>query len=98
MLTHTPDMWMPHDRVRVVSLQQIDTHNGVAYTAQLALDGEVVGTIENDGNGGPTTYYSLNSSPFNWRDLEAFVRQCRRRGQPVSEEQALEALVDFTDR
>jgi hypothetical protein len=25
LLTHTPDMRMPHDRVRVVSLQQIDT-------------------------------------------------------------------------
>ncbi len=97
MLTHTPDLRMPHDRVRVVSLQQIDTHNGVAYTAQLALDGEVVGTIENDGNGGPTTYYSPNFGPFNWRDLDAFVQQCRRGGQPVSEEQALEALVDEFD-
>jgi len=97
LLTHTPDMRMPHDRVRVVSLQQMDTHNGVAYTAQLAYDGEVVGTIHNNGNGGATEYHSLNSSPFNWRDLHAFVQQCRRRGEPVSEEQVLDALVDEFD-
>ncbi len=97
MLTHTPDVRMPHDRVRVVSLQQMDTHNGVAYTAQLALDGQIVGTITNNGNGGATEYYALNSSPFNWRHLATFAQGCRRRGQTMSEEQVLDALIDEFD-
>jgi len=97
ILTHTPDMRLPHDRVQVTALRQMPTHNGVAYTADLAADGTPVGTIENDGNGGPTTYHALNSSPFNWRDLAEFVRGCRRRGQPATEADVLDALVDEFD-
>jgi hypothetical protein len=51
MLTHT-DLRVPHDRLRVSSVKQMATHNGVAFTAVLRLDGRRVGTIENDGNGG----------------------------------------------
>src|SRR5262249_55740523 len=69
-------------------------HNGVAYTADLAANGTPVGTIENDGNGGPTTYHALNSSPFNRRNLAEYVRGCRRRGQPATEAEVLHALVD----
>jgi len=49
MLVHTPQLRVPHDRVAVTGLQQIATHNGVAFTAELALDDQYVGTIENDG-------------------------------------------------
>jgi hypothetical protein len=97
-LVHTPDLRLPHDRIAVSSLQQLPTHNGVAFVADLTLDGQFAGRIENDGNGGPTTYYGLNSSPFNWRHLHEYVQACRHRGQPVSEEFVLDALVDFTDR
>jgi len=97
MLVHTPHLRVPHDRVTVTGLQQIATHNGVAFTAELALDGQYAGTIENDGNGGPTTYFGLNSSAFNWRHLHDYVQASRYRGQPVSEEFILNALVDEYD-
>ncbi len=96
-LIHTPDLRIPHDRVAVSSLQQMPTHNGVAFVADLTLDGRFAGRIENDGNGGPTTYFALNSSPFNWRHLYEYVHACRYRGQPVSEEFVLDALVDEVD-
>ncbi len=94
MLVHTPDLRVPHDRLKVSSLQQIPTHNGVAFTAELTLDGQYAGTIENDGNGGPTTYFGLNSSAFNGRHLGEYVEGCRHRGQPVSQEFLLDALAD----
>jgi hypothetical protein len=97
-LVHTPDLQVPHGRLAVSSLHQLQTHNGVAFVADLTLDGQFAGRIENDGNGGPTTYYGLNSSPFNWRHLADYVQASRHRGQPVSEEFVLDALVDFTDR
>ena len=79
------------------SLHQLQTHNGVAFVADLTVDGQFAGRIENDGNGGPTTYYGLNSSPFNWRHLADYVQASRHRGQPVSEEFILDALVDEYD-
>jgi len=97
MCRHTPDLRLPHDRVRVTSLHQLPTHDGVAYTAELALDGQFVGTIENDGNGGATTYHAVNSSAFNWRHLREFVHGSRRAGQSVCEETVLEALVTEYD-
>ncbi len=98
-LVHTPGLRLPHGRLAVTSLQQMPTHNGVAFVADLALDGRFVGRIENEGNGGGTAYYGLNSSRFNWRDLHEFVAGCRHdNGEPVLEEWVLDALVDFTDR
>ena len=97
-LVHTPDLRIPHNRLAVSSLRQMPTHNGVAFVADLSIDGRYAGPIENDGNGGPTEYFGLNSSPFTWQDLHAYVQACRYRGQPASEEQVLQALVDFTDR
>ena len=94
-LVHTPDLQVPHGRLAVSSLHQLQTHNGVAFVADLTLDGQFAGRIENDGNGGPTTYYGLNSSPFNWRHLADYVQASRHRGQPVSEEFVLDALVTF---
>ena len=97
-LVHTPDLQVPHGRLAVSSLHQLQTHNGVAFVADLTLDGQFAGRIENDGNGGPTTYFGLGSSLFTWRHLHEYVQACRYRGRPVSEEFVLDALVDFTDR
>jgi hypothetical protein len=96
MLTHTPHLRVPHDRLRVASLQQTTTCNGVAFTARLELDGEPVGTIVNDGNGGETTLYSTTSQ-FGWRRMRAYVEACRHRGQPVPEERVLYSLVTEYD-
>jgi hypothetical protein len=96
LLTHTPGMRVPHDRLTVTSLEQVPTANGVAFTATLALDGQPVGTVTNDGNGGPTELYSPNSL-FGWRGMRAYVADCRYRGEPASAERVLDALVDEYD-
>jgi len=96
-LAHTPDLRVPHNRLAVSSLRQMPTHNGVAFVADLTIDGRYAGPIENDGNGGPTTYFGLNSSPFTWRHLHEYVQACRYRGRPVSEEFVLDALVTEFD-
>src|SRR5947209_17242854 len=98
ILVHTPDLQVPHGRLAVSSLHQLRTHNGVAFVADLTLDGQFAGRIENDGNGGPTTYYGLNSSPFNWRHLADYVRASRYRGQPVSDAIVLDGPAHLTDR
>jgi len=92
-LTHTPYLTVPHDRLRVTSLAHMPTHDGIAFTAELAMDGQYVGTIENHGIGGSTHYRALNSSPFNGRHLAAFAAGSRRRGAPVSTEDVLLALI-----
>jgi hypothetical protein len=73
------------------------THSGTAWAADLTIDRRLAGSIENDGNGGPTTYFGLNSSPFNWQDLLDFVLACRHQGQTPTEEFVLNALVDEYD-
>jgi len=95
--THTPDLTVPHDRLRVTSLARMPTHNGVAFTADLTLDGRYVGTIANNGTGGSTAYRTRASSPFNRRHLQQFVAGSRRRGQPATTGEVLQALVDEFD-
>jgi hypothetical protein len=95
-LVHS-DLHVPHRRLRVTTLNQLPTSDGVAFTAKLHLDTTPVGTIENDGHGGATTYIAVHSSPFNWRHMNQFVTQCRRNGEPVDEETVLNSLVDEFD-
>jgi len=92
VLTHT-GMRVPHDRLRVTSLTRRATHNGEAFVAVLSLDGADVGTIENDGNGGATELYAANSV-FDWQRMHGYVTGCRWRGEPMSQEAVLDALVD----
>jgi hypothetical protein len=89
-------MRVPHDRLTVTALQQVPTPNGVAFTATLTLDGQPVGTITGDGDGGPTTLHSPNSL-IGWRGMQAYLADCRYRGEPASEERVLDALVDEYD-
>jgi hypothetical protein len=97
-LVHTPGLRLPHARLAVTSLQQMPTYNGVAFVADLALDGRFAGRIQNEGNGGGTAYFGLNSSRFNHQDLSEFAAACRRDdGQPIEPEWLLDALVNEYD-
>ncbi len=89
--THEP-LRMPHDRLTVASINYLQTHRGVAYTAVLHLDGQLVGTIENTGCGGMTTFEPATAT-FGLPQLIEFAAACRWRGQPVPEDQVLEALI-----
>src|SRR5439155_11614192 len=96
-LVHTPDLRLPHNRLAVTALRQLPTFNGIALAADLAVDGRFAGRIENEGNGGPTTYFGYPPTPFTWRQMHEFVSASRRHGQPASEEYVLNSLVDEYD-
>lgn len=92
MLTHSP-MRAPHDRLTVTAVRYLETYGGVAYTADVTLDGLPAGTIENAGHGG-ATMFRPSGNQFGWRDLEQFVDRCQWQGMPADEEQVLQALIN----
>jgi hypothetical protein len=97
-LVHTPGLRLPHARLTVTSLHQMPTYDGMAFVADLALDGRFVGSIQNEGNGGGTAYFTLTSSQFNQQDLSEFAAACRRDdGLPVEPEWILDTLVNEYD-
>jgi hypothetical protein len=95
MLTHSP-MRVPHDRLAVTAVRYRQTHHGVAYTADVTLDGRPAGTIDKAGPGA-TTMFHPSGDRFGWRDLEQFVAGCRWQGTPAQEARVLQALVNEHD-
>lgn len=65
------------------NLKELETSRGIAWTADLFLDGEKVGTIENDGNGGQTRWHSMSGGHVTHQSLRAKL------------EEASEGLCDF---
>ena len=48
--------------ITISSIKYGETPRGVAYTASLLLNGEKVGTINNDGIGGDTYYHGKHNA------------------------------------
>mgnify|MGYP003471701048 CR=1 FL=1 len=92
-LVHTPQLRLPHQRLVVTGVERLATHNGAAFTATLALDGQVVGTIEDNGNGGEIMLYSPNDL-FGWQGMRVFLDGCRLGGTQPSQKRVLDALVE----
>lgn len=90
---------VPHTGYTVTSYKGHNTHDGIAYTATLRLNGKIIGNIENKGHGGPDTFYPTNSPTpaAHWdtiNALEAFATHCiDSRGEPTSLEYVLGDLV-----
>jgi hypothetical protein len=85
---------VPDANLRVSSLRQLPTPDGVAYTATLRQGSTPVGTIHNAGDGAGTSHSPLAGPPFGLRQLAAFVAASRAAdGQPTSEEELLEDWV-----
>ncbi|MDP9792606.1 hypothetical protein J2S43_001118 [Catenuloplanes nepalensis] len=91
-LVHTSGMRMPHDRLTATVLSRATTASGMAFTADLVLDGAIVGSVKNLGNGGATNV-SLHTTALDRDGLHEFVRACRRHGRPVTETAVIAALV-----
>ncbi|MFD6094782.1 hypothetical protein ACFVWN_00895 [Nocardiopsis flavescens] len=89
-LPHT-EMTVPLP-VRVVDYQELETHDGVAHTCRLIVDGVDVGKMENTGHGGPTTLYPHSSEhrPA-WKALIDGARN--RHGDPMDEEDLADELT-----
>lgn len=89
-LVHT-GLQVPHTRIRVTHVDQLETPYGIAWTARLCEDATLLGTISNAGNGGPTEF--TPTSPHAGHVVEEFTAACRSGdGQPVDEEAVLGAL------
>jgi hypothetical protein len=88
VLPHTA-LRVPHERLRVTGLGRAFTPAGVSYRAAVAWDGEPTGTIVNDGAGGPSTL-----RPAIPPHIRRFLDACRRSGQPASDGQILDCLVE----
>jgi hypothetical protein len=61
-------MRVPHGRLQITDVRHRPTHNGLAFTATQTVDGTPVGSISNDGSGGPTELSSPNSL-FGWSGM-----------------------------
>jgi hypothetical protein len=81
----TPPIRLPHSgltvpdaRYTVTSYRRHETHDGVAFTATLRLNGKIIGHIENDGGGGSDIFYPNTAGGMReQRDaLEAFAARC----------------------
>jgi hypothetical protein len=90
-LPHT-GLRVPHDRLKVTDLEQTPTHNWPACTATLTLDGQPVGVIRNDGNGGDPAL-ACDPDRWGWQRMADYAAASRRYGQAVTEQQVLDALV-----
>ncbi len=91
-LPHT-GMRAPTDRIRVTSLKEVDTGDGIAWTAVLRADHRKLGTLGDHGRGGATQLYPVNSKAR--QIIEVFTALCRDRdGEPISEEFVLAALAE----
>lgn len=94
VLPHTA-MTVPHTRLTLGKLRSMSTARGDAYTADLLLDGKTVGTIENTGDGGATTWFSLDPERFDRQAMETFVAACRDEHlRPLAEEFVLADLFE----
>lgn len=90
-LPHT-GIQVPHDRLRVTSLRQVDVGRGIAWSAPLRQGRTKLGTINNRGDGGPTMFDPENDNAR--RTVAAYVEQCRTAdGQPLDEEDVMDELT-----
>ena len=89
-LVHT-GLQVPHTRIRVTHVDQLDTPHGIAWTARLCEDATLLGTITNAGNGGPTEF--TPTSAHAGHVVAEFTAACRSRdGHLVDAETVLDAL------
>jgi len=96
-LPHT-GLWVPNRSLSVTALRQMQTHDGVAYTANLRMDNRIIGTIENEGCGGMTRFFPRDYRAYGEKQLDAYAERCRsEEGGPVTAENLLDELIDEYD-
>ena len=80
----------------IKALKSLRTSDGIAYTANLYCDGKKVGSVENQGTGGPTNVW--------WNDQRGGVSAMREAftawaqvtlGDDTDEESGVESLITW---
>src|SRR5882762_7598929 len=79
----------------VTSLKELNTCNGVAFTAVVRIGKRRIGTIENGGNGGNTLF--RQDTYADYQTWKQFVAACRLTGQQVNAEKVADSLVEEYD-
>ncbi|MFE6274062.1 hypothetical protein ACFVQ9_35335 [Streptomyces goshikiensis] len=83
---------VPRTGLRVTSLKQLKTSDGVAYTANVREGRKALGVIENHGSGGDTCFVPVSHDGR--QAMEQFAAACRRNGEPLRRGDVYEHLVD----
>lgn len=91
-LTHTPEMRLPHDRLRLDPVRRWAVPEGLAYVGAVLWEGQPVGVAGNEATGGDSVLALTVHSAA--EPLQAFVTACRYQGQPVGMSRLLDALAD----
>lgn len=90
-LIHT-GIQVPHDRIRVTGIKEMDVGCGIAWSATLRHGRTKLGTISNAGHGGPTTFHPETDHAR--RTVTTYVDQCRNAdGEPLEEENVMDELT-----
>jgi hypothetical protein len=93
-LRHTPQLRVPHDRLRLTGVQQWPTGDELAFTGDLTLDGVHVGTVTQGAADSAADRYTLNLVRDR-RDIRTYLSRCRLDdGAPVSMQRLLHAIAD----
>lgn len=83
---------VPHDRIRVTSLKEVEVGTGIAWSAVLRQGRTKIGLISNEGCGGPTLFHPETDSAR--RTVAAYVESCRdAEGEPMDEENVMDELT-----
>jgi hypothetical protein len=83
------------DNPHVTSLKELNTRNGVAFTAVVRIGKRRIGTLDNDGNGGGTWFHQDTFADY--QTWNRFVTDCRHAGLEVHAEKVADALVEEYD-
>lgn len=93
LLPHT-EMLVPDPTVRVVRYKGAPTYGPRAHRASLRKGRKRLGTVIDDGFGGPVLFRPYGRNASNSRELDDFVKACRdHAGRPLSTSAVLDNLV-----
>jgi len=94
-LLHSP-LTIPADEdqhLRVIFYEHLELSTGVAFRAHVQRGEQHLGVIESCGTG-ESRFHPSDMESFGLRDFDAFVAACLFKGEPATEHQVHEALVD----
>lgn len=85
---------------QVVGIDYLETSRGVAFVAKVVLNGKPYGVIENDGNGGATTFTPTDTQEYGTRrrEMERFAAACTHPDTELCDEDVYNALLDEYER
>lgn len=92
---------MKNVKIEFKKIQEMDGHEGIAYRADLYVNGKIVGDIYNDGNGGEYmfigrngTYYDIENALNNFAKTDEF---CNMRIYPYDYDPELNRYNNLED-